>query len=63
MVLILNQLILFAQLENVSKLSNNNRTMHVNEQNQNKNKTKSRHIQLTTRSIVRLSPQTILCYH
>ena len=40
-----NQPVLFAQLENVNKLWNNNRTEHVNERNQNKNKTKSRHIQ------------------
>ena len=41
-----NQPVLFAQLENVNKLWNNNRTEHVNERNQNKNKTKSRHIQI-----------------
>ena len=41
-----NQPVLFAQLENVSKLRNNHRTEHLNEQNQNKNKTKSCHIQL-----------------
>ena len=41
-----NQPFLFAQLENVNKLWNNNRTVLVNERNQNKNKTKSRHIQI-----------------
>ena len=41
-----NQPISFAQLENVIKLWNNNRTVHVNERNQNKNKTESRHIQI-----------------
>ena len=41
-----NQPDLFAQLENVSKLRNNNRTMHVNERNQSKNKTKSPHTQI-----------------
>ena len=41
-----NQLALFAQLENVNKLQNNNRTVHVKERNQNKNKTKSCHIQV-----------------
>ena len=40
------QPVLLAQLENVNKLWNNSRTVHVNEQNQNKNKTKSRHIQI-----------------
>ena len=35
-----------------NKLSNNNRTVHVNKQNQKKNKTESRHIKLTTRSVV-----------
>ena len=44
-----NQPILFVQLENVNKLWNNNRTLHVNEQNQTKTTTttkKSRHIQI-----------------
>ena len=41
-----NQPVLFAQLENVNKLWNNNRAVHVNKKNQNKNKTKSRHIQI-----------------
>ena len=41
-----NQSVLLAQLENVNKLWNNNRTVHVNEQNRNKNKTTSRHIQI-----------------
>ena len=41
-----NQPVLSAQLKNVNKLWNNNRTMHVNERNQNKNKTKSCHIQI-----------------
>ena len=40
------QPVLFAQLENVNKVWNNNHTVHVNERNQNKNKTKSRHIQI-----------------
>ena len=35
-----NQPVLFAKLENVNKLSNNNRTAHVNKRNQNKSKTK-----------------------
>ena len=37
---------LFAELENVNKLWNNNRTVHENERNQNKNKTKPSHIQI-----------------
>ena len=41
-----NQLVSFAQLENVNKLWNNNCTVHVSERNQNKNKTKSRHTQI-----------------
>ena len=41
-----NQPVLFAQLENVHKLWNRNRTEHMNERNQNKSKTKSRHIQI-----------------
>ena len=41
-----NQPVLFAQLENVNKLWNNNLTMNVNERFKNKNKTKSRHIQI-----------------
>ena len=43
-----NQPVLFAQLENVNKLWNNNRTVHVNERNQTKTtaKIKSRHIQI-----------------
>ena len=36
-----NQAILFAQLENVNKLWNDNRTVHVNQRNQNKSETKS----------------------
>ena len=40
---IYNQWVLFAQLENLNKLWNNNSTVYENEQNQNKNKTKSRH--------------------
>ena len=36
-----NQPVLFAQLDNVNKLWNNNRAVHVNERNQNKNKTKT----------------------
>ena len=39
-------LLYFAQLENVSKLWNDNRPVHVNERSQNKSKTKSRHIQI-----------------
>ena len=39
-------LVFFAQHENVNKLWNNNRIVHVNEGNQNKNKTKSRHMQI-----------------
>ena len=46
------QPVLFAQLENVNKLWNNNRTVHVTERNQNKNKTKHVTFKLTTRSIV-----------
>ena len=46
LVLVLQSTCLFAQLENVNKLWNNNRAMHVNEQNQNKNKTKLCHIQI-----------------
>ena len=41
-----------------NKLWNNNRTVHMEKRNQNK--TKSRHIQLTMRSIVRFSPQTMV---
>ena len=41
-----NQLVLFAQLESVNKLWNNNRTVYVNERYQNKSKTKSRHIKI-----------------
>ena len=41
-----NQAVLFAQLENVNKLWNSNRIVHVNKQNQNKNKTNSCHIQI-----------------
>ena len=42
------QPVLFAHLENVNKLWNNNRTVHVNEQNQTKKlkKTESCHIQI-----------------
>ena len=39
-----NKPVLFAQLENVNKLWNNNRTVHVNERNQNKNNTELRQI-------------------
>ena len=48
-----NQPVLLAQLENVNKLWNNNRIVHVNERNQNK--TKLRHVtfKLTIRTIVR----------
>ena len=48
---------------NVSKIWNINRTVYVNEQNQNKSKTKHVILKLTTRSIVRLSPQTMQWYH
>ena len=41
-----NQPILLSQLENINKLWNNNRTMHVKERFKNKNKTKSCHIQI-----------------
>ena len=41
-----NQLVLFAQLKNVKRLWNNNRTMHMNERFKNKNKIKSRDIQI-----------------
>ena len=41
-----NQPVLFAQLENVNKLWNNNRNVHVNKRDRNKNKTKSHHIQI-----------------
>ena len=41
-----NQPVLLAQVKNVNKLWNNNRTMHVNERFKNKNKTKSHHIQI-----------------
>ena len=41
-----NQLVLFAQDENVNKLWDNNRIVHLNERNQKKNKAKSRHIQI-----------------
>ena len=44
--LLCNQPVLFAQLENVNELWNNNHTVHVNERNQNKNKTKSSYIQI-----------------
>ena len=41
-----NQLVLFAQVENVNKLWNNKHTVHVNKLNQNQNKTNSCHIQI-----------------
>ena len=41
-----NQPVLFAQLRNVNKLWNNNRTVQLNKRNQNKIKTKLRHIQI-----------------
>ena len=41
-----NQPVLFAQLESVDELWNNNHTMHVNKRFKNKNKTKSRDIQI-----------------
>ena len=44
-----NQLVLFAQLENVNKLLNNYRAVHVNERDQNKSTTKSCHIQVDHR--------------
>ena len=54
-----NQLVLFAQLENLNKL---NRSVHVNEV-----KTKAKLSQITlklaTRSIVRFRPQTMQWYH
>ena len=55
-----NQYVLLAQLENMSKW-NNNRTVHVNKI---KTKTKPSHVtfKLTTRSIVRFSPQTLQWY-
>ena len=52
-----NQPVLFAQLENVSKLWNNNRTVHVNERNQNKTKTKPCHIQIDQAFYCSISPQ------
>ena len=57
---ICNQPVLFEQLENVNKLWNNNRTVHVNEQNQNKKK-KTSHVtfKLTTHSMLQFSPQTM----
>ena len=56
--------VLFAQHENVNKLWNNNRIVHVNKQTQNKNKTKS-HVtfKLTSRSIVQFSPQATQWCH
>ena len=41
-----NQPLSFSQLENVSKLLNNNHTVNVNKRNENKNKIKLRHIQI-----------------
>ena len=38
--------VLFAQLENVNTLWNNNCTVHLNQRNQIKSKTKPRHIQI-----------------
>ena len=38
--------VLFPQLENVNKLWNNKRTVHVNKLNQNQNKTNSCYIQI-----------------
>ena len=60
-----NQPVLFVQLENINKLWNNNRTVHVNERNQTNKQTKKSHVtsKLTTRSIVRFSPQAIHWYH
>ena len=46
-----------------NKLWNNSRTVYVKERNKNKIKANSRHIQLTTRSIVRFIPQTMQWYH
>ena len=51
-----NQPVLFAELENVNELWNNNRTVHVNERNQNKSKTKSRHIQIDHASYYSIQP-------
>ena len=53
-----NQPVLFAPLENVIKLWNHDRTVHVNERNQNKNKTKHVAFKLITSSIVWFCPQT-----
>ena len=58
-----NQSILLAQLEDVNKLWDN--SVNVNEQNNNNKKTEPNHVtfKLTTRSIVRFSPQTMQWYH
>ena len=55
---ICNQPILFAQPENVNKLWNKNRTVHVNKRNQNKSKAKPSNVtfKLISHSIVRFSP-------
>ena len=58
-----NQPVLFAQLENVNKLWNNNRTVHVNERNKTKTKPSHVTVKLTTRSIVRFNTQTMQWYY
>ena len=54
-----NEPALFAQLENVNDLWNNNRTVHVN--NETKTQTKPSHVTfiMTRRSIIRFNPQTM----
>ena len=55
-----NQPVLFAQLEKVNKLWNNNHTVHMKEErNRNKIKPSPVTFKLATRSIVRFSPQTM----
>ena len=63
MYLFCNQPILFAQLEDVNKLWNNNHTVHMNERNRSKMKPCHVTFKMTTRSIVRFSPQTEQWYH
>ena len=46
LVLVYNQPVLFAQLEKVYKLWNNNLIVHVNERNLSENKSQARHIQI-----------------
>ena len=55
-----NQPVLYGQLENVNKLWNNKRTVHVNERNQNKSKNMSHHIQIDHAFYCSLNPRTMV---